>query len=152
MLKLFAQHAWRQLIFNLTSSQLQEHLQWPTHTHTHTVQTHDTHVHTPCITFTLSCCIIILCRCSLLLQTEERGLSQSWALQKRLNQSRCHLGCGLAWAQGNMMGVRIPTRRSNFLAAGELAHPEHAWKHPAGWLSRGQHRYSADADWSVLDD
>ena len=29
-------------------------------------------------------------------------LSQSWALQKWLNQSRCYLGCGLGWAQGTM--------------------------------------------------
>jgi len=27
-------------------------------------------------------------------------LSQSWTLQKRLNRSRCRLGCGLEWAQG----------------------------------------------------
>jgi len=25
-------------------------------------------------------------------------LSQSWALQKSMNQSRCHLGCGFGWA------------------------------------------------------
>ena len=29
-------------------------------------------------------------------------LSQSRALQKRLNRSRCRLGCGVGWAQGNM--------------------------------------------------
>jgi len=29
-------------------------------------------------------------------------LSWSWALQKRLNWSRRHLGCGLRWAQGTM--------------------------------------------------
>ena len=27
-------------------------------------------------------------------------LSQSWALHKRLNRSRCRLGCGFGWAQG----------------------------------------------------
>jgi len=29
-------------------------------------------------------------------------LSQSWAVQKRLNQSTCCLGCGLEWAKGAM--------------------------------------------------
>ena len=29
-------------------------------------------------------------------------LSRSWALQKPLNRSRCHLGCGLGWVQGSM--------------------------------------------------
>jgi len=29
-------------------------------------------------------------------------LSQSSALQKPLNWSRCYLGCGLGWAQGSM--------------------------------------------------
>jgi len=28
------------------------------------------------------------------------GLSQSWALQKQLNWSRCHIACGLRWAHG----------------------------------------------------
>jgi len=28
------------------------------------------------------------------------SLSRSWVLQKRLNRSRCRLGCGLAWVQG----------------------------------------------------
>jgi len=27
-------------------------------------------------------------------------LSRSWALQKRLNRSRCRLACGLGWDQG----------------------------------------------------
>jgi len=30
------------------------------------------------------------------------GLSQSWALQKRPNRSRCRLVCGLGWAQGTV--------------------------------------------------
>jgi len=30
------------------------------------------------------------------------GLSLSWALQNRLNRSRCRLGCVLAWVQGTM--------------------------------------------------
>jgi len=36
-------------------------------------------------------------------------LSQSWALKKRLNRSRCCFGWGLGWAQGTMyyMGVQI---------------------------------------------
>ena len=29
------------------------------------------------------------------------GWFQPWALQKQLNQSRCHFGYGLRWAQGN---------------------------------------------------
>jgi len=46
--------------------------------------------------------------CSLFLPTEQRGLSvyllvYQWALQKRLNGSRCHLGWGLGWwGQGTM--------------------------------------------------
>jgi len=36
--------------------------------------------------------------------------------QKRLNRSRCRLGCGLGWAQGITcyMGVQIPARRGNY--------------------------------------
>jgi len=30
------------------------------------------------------------------------GLSRLWALQKRLNRSRCRLSYGLRWAQGTM--------------------------------------------------
>jgi len=30
------------------------------------------------------------------------GLSQLWALQKRLNWSRCWLDCGLGWTWGSM--------------------------------------------------
>jgi len=53
-------------------------------------------------------CIAVLRRCGLLLQMKQRGLSvcgrsvclsQSSALQKRLNRSRCRLGCGLRWAK-----------------------------------------------------
>jgi len=35
---------------------------------------------------------------------------QPWALQKRLNRSRCRLGCGLGWAQVTMyyVGYRVP--------------------------------------------
>jgi len=29
-------------------------------------------------------------------------LSRSWALQKRVNRSRCCLACGLGWAQESM--------------------------------------------------
>jgi len=36
-----------------------------------------------------------------------------WAVQKRLNQSRYHLGCGLTWAQ--VMGVQIPPREGAIL-------------------------------------
>jgi len=37
------------------------------------------------------------------------GLSQSWALQKWLNWSRCHLGCGLRWGEGSMGCTLAPS-------------------------------------------
>jgi len=42
-----------------------------------------------------------------------------WAVQKWLNRSRCHLGCGLGWPQGMMykMGSRSP-RKGQFLGKG----------------------------------
>ena len=41
------------------------------------------------------------------------GLSPSWALQKRVNRSRCRLGCGHELDQGTMcwMGSRYPQRQ-----------------------------------------
>ena len=37
------------------------------------------------------------------------------SVQKRLNQSRCHLGCGLGWAQGIVLdGDQIPMGMGNF--------------------------------------
>ena len=46
--------------------------------------------------------IAVVCRFGLLLQMEWRGLSVwwSWFLQKRLNWSRCCLGCWVGWLQG----------------------------------------------------
>jgi len=51
-------------------------------------------------------CIVVLRRCSLLLQTEFHGLSWSSALQEWLNWLRCHLGCGpreprIRWRSGS---------------------------------------------------
>jgi len=45
------------------------------------------------------------------------GLSQSWALQKRLNRSRCYFCCGIGWTQGIVywMGVQVaPCERTIF--------------------------------------
>jgi len=44
------------------------------------------------------------------------GLSQSWAVQKRLNRLRCRLRCGHGWAQGTLywMGSRSPHGKGKF--------------------------------------
>ena len=55
----------------------------------------------------------------------------------------------LWWAQGTMyyIGVHIPTSEGAILASAG-----HDWQSIySKRLSRGQHRYSADADWNVLD-
>ena len=39
-------------------------------------------------------CYVVVCVCVC--------LKHWWALQKRLNRSRCYLACGLGWAQGTM--------------------------------------------------
>jgi len=95
------------------------------------------------------------------LQTEYHGLSVCPYVTivspvKWLNWSRCRLGCGLRWAQGNhaLDGVPIPRHEGSVLRA-KRGHPDthgHVQhliysKH----LSRGQNRYGADADWDVLD-
>ena len=59
------------------------------------------------------------CRCGLLLLAvyyalslcQSVGLSQSWALQKWMNRSRCHLGCG---PKKPCHGVHIPMHAGSF--------------------------------------
>jgi len=50
--------------------------------------------------------IAVLCTCMRPIVTDwvawSIGLSQSWAVQRRLNRSRYRLGCGLGWTQGSM--------------------------------------------------
>ena len=45
--------------------------------------------------------IVTQCFSGLCLYCLSVGWFQPWALQKQLNQSRCHFGYGLRWAQGN---------------------------------------------------
>jgi len=99
------------------------------------------------------CAIVCLC-CSI--ATDESQSVQSWAMQKWLNWSRCHLGCGLRWAQGSMHWwvSRSPHMKGNFEGKNGPAQnmPGHVWwLIYSKWLSRGQKRYGADSNWSVLD-
>ena len=81
-------------------------------------------------------------------------LSQSWALQKRLNRSKYRLGCELGWAllprNYILMAVQIPKRKGGlwgeWTAQDMLGRSIFSKRH-----NRGQNRYGADADWNVPD-
>ena len=77
---------------------------------------------------------------------------------KRLNRSKCRLGCGLRWAPEacSSGGSRSPvhTWRGNFEGKKGPAQDMrgYVWRLIySKRLSRGQNRYGADANWSVLD-
>jgi len=82
------------------------------------------------------------------------GLSRSWALQKRLDRSRCRLECELRWAQGTMywMEVQIPTREGgNFEGKKGPAHGHSRTCLPVDIFKSTQqraHRYGAAAYWT----
>jgi len=40
-------------------------------------------------------------------------LPQSWALQKQLKWSRCHLGCGIRWPEGTMYWMVVQLSHGN---------------------------------------
>ena len=69
-------------------------------------------------------------------------LSRPWALQKRLNRSKCRLGCGRGWSQyGNVEGEKGRPKTCPVMFDGRYIPRHSAW----------QNRYGADANCGVLD-
>ena len=80
--------------------------------------------------------------------------SRPCTMQKRLNRSRCRLSCGLEWNHVLDGGADPHTWMVNF--EGEMGPSQDMPGHVhqsiySKRLSRGQHRYGADADLGVLN-
>jgi len=74
--------------------------------------------------------------------------------KKRLNWSRCRLWYGLGWAKGKLDGVQIHITEGAILRRKWPAQDMPGHVLPLIYskrVSRGQHRYGVDAEWSVLD-
>jgi len=79
-----------------------------------------------------------------------------WAVQKRLNRSKCRLGYGRSWPKEPWVRWKPGWARVQGKVWGrKQAGPGHVRTCPAVNLlnatEQGQHRYGADVDWSVLD-